>query len=323
MSHETENKQCQICKGYLFEDDDIVICPECGAPHHRDCWQTTGHCGVEADHGTDRQYDKVQAAKKEEETPEGEERTCPHCKRVSKSHEGDFCPYCGQSYNGAGNRHNRQYGDPMGSGPVFMGGMGFNPNSYGGIPKDSKIEDVKVEHIAKFVGSNAHRYVPRFATLNKHSKGSWNWAAFLSPAAWCFSRKLYVQGILYAIIMLASSLCLIPFNQTLKALELEQMTYSQLYQAISDNIGQFSWLTLGMLGFSLVLNLVPRIICGRFADWNYRSFTLENVRKIVAHPEVDDLDHTLMRKGNLNFFGMLIMLYAPSFLADIIEGFIW
>ncbi len=322
MSHETENKQCQICKGYLFEDDDIVICPECGAPHHRDCWQTTGHCGVETDHGTDRQYDKVQAAKKEEETSDGEEKTCPHCKRISKSHDGDFCPYCGQSYDSKGNRNHQQYGDPMGSGPVFMGGMPFNPNTYGGIPKDSKIEDVKVEHVAKFVGSNAHRYVSRFATLNKHSKGSWNWAAFLSPAAWCFSRKLYVQGILYAIIMIAGSLCGVPFYQTLGTMETNGMTAMQVYQMVAENIGQFGWLELGMLGLGVALELVPRIICGRLADWNYRTFTLEKVRKIVADPEVEDVNEALMRSGNLNFLALFISFFAVQNLPTIIASFI-
>ena len=49
MSEQLKDK-CAICGSYLFDDDDIVYCPECGAPHHRDCYNTVGHCGKEDMH---------------------------------------------------------------------------------------------------------------------------------------------------------------------------------------------------------------------------------------------------------------------------------
>lgn len=322
MSHDTENKQCQVCKGYLFEDDDIVICPVCGAPHHRDCWQTLGHCGLEADHGTDRQYNKRMAeeqADSEAESKNTETRVCGHCGRASNSHEGDFCPYCGQPYGSAAPH------TPNGAGPhVFVGGMPFNPNSYGGIPKDSKIEDVKVEHAAKFVGSNAQRYIPRFATLTRHSKGSWNWAAFLSPEAWCFSRKMYLYGVFYLFIALASGLCIYPFQVEYSRLisESAEQVYSS-YNFLVNNVGAFSWTAWIMAAAGVVLNLIPRIICGRMGDWCYRGFTLENVRKITADPNTEDLDLKLTRSGNLNIFAMMLVLLAVNYVPSLIGGLIW
>ena len=38
MSIRTEEEQCVVCHAYLFSDDDVVYCPECGAPHHRECY---------------------------------------------------------------------------------------------------------------------------------------------------------------------------------------------------------------------------------------------------------------------------------------------
>ena len=35
MSKQLDGKTCQACHAYLFEDDDIVVCPECGAPVYR------------------------------------------------------------------------------------------------------------------------------------------------------------------------------------------------------------------------------------------------------------------------------------------------
>ncbi len=321
MNQETENKQCPICKGYLFEDDDVVVCPVCGAPHHRDCWQTVGHCGLETDHGTDRQYDKA-AAKAEEaaEKERSESRECAYCGRLSNSHDGNFCPYCGQAYDN-GRPHSQRGNAPH----VFVGGMPFNENSYGGIPKDSKIEDVKVEHIGKFVGSNAHRYVPRFAALNKHSKGSWNWAAFLSPEAWCFSRKMYFQGAVFLILAIAAGLCAYPLEVELAQFLSEQGTTASYgtYNLLMNNIGEFSLLSIIMAVVSTVLSLVPKIICGRMGDWMYRSFTLDSVRKITSDGEVEDLDATLLSKGNVSLWLAALILFVSSYLPQLIASMLW
>ena len=74
MSLKTEGVTCVRCHAYLFDDDDIVYCPVCGAPHHRDCYNELGHCALEEFHGTDKQYDKIKAA---EETVSAREATCP------------------------------------------------------------------------------------------------------------------------------------------------------------------------------------------------------------------------------------------------------
>ncbi len=322
MSHDTENKQCQICKGYLFEDDDIVICPECGAPHHRDCWQALGRCGVEADHGTERQYDRLEAEKFSETADDKTEpRVCEHCHRESKA-QGSFCPYCGQPYSG--NRHQSHSRNNMG-GNVFMGGMPFSVDIYGGIPKDSKIEDVKVEKLAKFVGNNSQRYIPRFATLNKHNKGSWNWAAFLSPAAWFMSRKMYLYGALFFLISLAAGLCGYPFFLEYETL-LQELgtgaTYSS-YSIISQNLDKFSLLSMIMLFVGSSITVATRILIGRFGDWIYRTTALEKVRKISDNPEVQDVDTALAAAGSVSLLWMMVTFLAEQYLPSVIGSLIW
>ena len=37
-------EKCIVC-GQVFTDaDDVVVCPECGTPYHRACWQKNGAC---------------------------------------------------------------------------------------------------------------------------------------------------------------------------------------------------------------------------------------------------------------------------------------
>ena len=45
MSRFTD-KLCPVCKERFTDTDDVVVCPECGTPHHRACYNASGSCGV-------------------------------------------------------------------------------------------------------------------------------------------------------------------------------------------------------------------------------------------------------------------------------------
>ena len=66
MSTKETKRVCSLCHAYLFEDDDVVCCPVCGAPHHRECYEQLGHCALEKDHVTENQYDLLKAREQEE-----------------------------------------------------------------------------------------------------------------------------------------------------------------------------------------------------------------------------------------------------------------
>lgn len=36
--------KCIICENEFNDNDDIVVCPECGTPYHRECYQKEGKC---------------------------------------------------------------------------------------------------------------------------------------------------------------------------------------------------------------------------------------------------------------------------------------
>ena len=35
---------CPVCGKSFTADDDIVVCPDCGTPHHRECYKTENKC---------------------------------------------------------------------------------------------------------------------------------------------------------------------------------------------------------------------------------------------------------------------------------------
>ena len=46
------NAECPYCGRKFAEGDDIVVCPECGTPHHRECYKEHGSCANEERHGS-------------------------------------------------------------------------------------------------------------------------------------------------------------------------------------------------------------------------------------------------------------------------------
>lgn len=45
-----KDRYCPVCRVTFKDTDDIVVCPECGTPHHRECYMSIGECGVSAYH---------------------------------------------------------------------------------------------------------------------------------------------------------------------------------------------------------------------------------------------------------------------------------
>lgn len=45
-----ENKLCPVCRERFRDGDDITVCPECGTPHHRECYLKLNRCGLEEYH---------------------------------------------------------------------------------------------------------------------------------------------------------------------------------------------------------------------------------------------------------------------------------
>lgn len=319
MSEEKKNK-CQICGGYLFEDDDVVICPVCGAPHHKDCWDSVGHCGVADDHGTDRQYDKLKKAEEERasQNPEGTEegRKCNFCGRVSKTQGAEFCPYCGQPYNGNGVNH-------PGRPPFIMQDGVIKIDPYGGLPKDSKIEGETVKDIATFTGNNSARYIHKFKDLNKGNKKSWNWLAFLFPSAWCFSRKMYVNGLLYLVLSVASGLCTDTFMMALQSFGYDpNMSNAAIAEFITRNISNVPIITIVLSFVGLALFFVPRFICGLFGDWSYRGFALDKIKKIRTNNEVDDKDEALAHAGSVSLLLGIVAIFVENYLPPLLLSFL-
>ena len=69
--------KCPVCKKQFVSGDDIVVCPECGAPHHRECYEQNGKCFFEDKHSEDFSFENYSAVHGEKDSADN---LCPVCK---------------------------------------------------------------------------------------------------------------------------------------------------------------------------------------------------------------------------------------------------
>lgn len=308
MNFEKKQLSCVGCKAYLFEEDDVVYCPVCGAPHHRECYNRIGHCYLEELHGTENEYDAEKVALKNQKATQ------------QKSDSGEkliTCNKCGEKYLP------NPMGCPKCSSKGFQGFNSINGFDFlGGVPADLKLDDdITAIQAMKFVATNTHRYIPKFAILNKNNKLSWNWMAFLFPSGWMLSRKMYKNGIITGILSIIASFLTYPLSLNLYQLGVTNNTsYAQLAAQLVENLPNIGVgvLWLAMLGF--IFNLGIRIISALFGDYIYRGYVISTIKSI--NQTSTDADFDYRKKGGVNLFlfliGTMLIQYIPSIIATFI-----
>lgn len=296
MSLDIKGEKCAICHAYLFEEDDVVYCPKCGAPHHRDCYKTAGKCGLEVYHGTDNQYKRNFEDANHEKAPKNRSTYIK-------------CGMCGEGYDFSNNMC------PSCGAPNFAkgGGRFVMFDFLGGVPSDMDLgQGVTADEAKRFVSTNSHRYLPKFAAFkNLKKRTSWNWLAFLEPCAWFLSRKMYKAGAVVCALQTAFSMLLIPFTNALYYIDTESAkNYVAMAKIISDNLPSIGMPALISALTGGLLNIAFHIICGIFGDFIYRNHVISTVNKIKK--ESEDIDEDLRRKGGLSLIACIIGLYLPS-----------
>lgn len=303
MSLNTNEKKCAVCSAYLFEDDDVVHCPVCGAPHHRDCYKSVGHCGLEALHGTENQYNpknenEESSAEKEETKP----AVCAFCGQ-SLAEDTQFCPYCGS---------------PNGRGVPFDRLSGFVH-----VDDNAEIEDgVTIKEAAPIVFTNLSRYIPRFMKMGKEKKTSWNWAAFFLPYGWSAFRKMYSASWALSLLMIISNLLTLPCSLAITRLpgftDLSRGS-AVLARFILENLDKIDSLALILAAVGTLLNLGVMLFGGIFGDYLYKKHVLRAAKEIKVS---DDKETALRKKGGVNIFAFMLSLAAVSYLPSLIFAFI-
>lgn len=164
---------CPVCGQAFKEDDDVVVCPDCGTPHHRSCWFENGKCFYHEKHGVEEILkNEVPEEKPDSPTEEAEpvfENEPPQPQNEAQEAVKEIIEEI---------RNN--------------------------TTDNVKLDGNAVSSYEAAVGKNQKYYIPRFMLMEKVKKAlSWNSAAFFVPLAWSLYRKMYkLSALIFAIYML-------------------------------------------------------------------------------------------------------------------------
>ncbi len=312
MSSDFKSLSCVRCKSYLFEEDDVVFCPVCGAPHHRECYNALGHCAMEELHGTENEYSK----QKTENTSESKES----CEEDTNSSNGTVkCQMCGEEYSENSGRCSKC------GAPNMSHIRGFAQFDFlGGVPKDYDLgEGVTADEAKQFVVSNTHRYIPKFAALNKKNKVSWNWLAFISPTGWLLSRKMYKSGAVAVILTVMSTFLYYPLLSAINSqgtVESTATTATTIWETL-DLLNGVQPILLFLAILSIALSMGVRIFTALFGDYWYKNNVIS---KIKAIKELDsaDREEAFRKKGGASLLLLMLGIFIPNFVANFIIPFL-
>ena len=224
---------CEACGVVFNEDDDVVVCPVCGAPHHRACWESADQCAHAASHPSgyvwtspakaqtpaDKSTAENRPADSEKERMENGEAiiVCPSC--GSRNYENDaFCLRCGKTLHpeAADPNQSRTYQRMEGENdynasynrPNISDEMLLSFRKYGGLHPQSTLDDIPVCEYSDYVGGGSPgKIIRKISTMERYGKKtSFLVPAFLFGPLWFMFRKMRKEGWVVGMVLILLSL---------------------------------------------------------------------------------------------------------------------
>lgn len=295
--------ECPVCKNRFTEKDDIVVCPECGTPHHRECWFSLSHCANEDKHADGFEFEspRLREIKNKILNNEPLEDSLPEM--AQKQPEGDF---------------SSESEDPVFQAPILggIGQMGLD------IGPDPTVAGIPFEEARAFVGEDASsaRLLFKITMIDKLKSLRFNFVTLLFPYLWFFYRKMYKLG---AIVMALMLLVTVLFTNS-NTLKYQQKLFNLYMQAMHGEITveDYNAALLELqekgTGNSYYYELAPQIInlvIRLFFALTANRFYLEHMKKQVlkTREECSSMDEymaALRRKGGKSVGSAVLSVIA-------------
>lgn len=325
--------KCPVCNRQFKDGDDIVVCPECGTPHHRECYKLTGHCVNQGLHKSG--YSFIDSEKEKLKVEEQKE--------TAKSFEGE---YSGDYYYSPDDDFVAQAKKEV---QEKKQASTDNDNTDGGffsiptIQVDESfykmrgtIDGLSISDIAATVRTNVSRFIQIFKKQSKtKKKAGWNWAAFFFGSFYLLFRKMYKQGVAFFCLAMTSIIAgeafILKFApKYVSAVQNFITQYASNPSGISTADAQKLLTTSDAINAQkivyiiLAVMLLLRIIEAIFADYFYKGTVASIIKKVTQQLDEGasfsqaalffgqdkELDQTQMRRMYLANKGG-VTLFAP------------
>ena len=290
-----EGQICDVCGESFDKESDIVVCPECGTPHHRECWHQLGHCVNEHLHSEGFEWTAPV-----KEIPAGSVE-CHDCHSIMP--EGTmYCENCGHALKPA-QPNTQVYNVPGGRMEVhqFPSPYQMSEEEYKArVDRElaGEVDGIPYRDMAVFIGTNAQYYIYKFKRMRQNPKyRPFNMTACLFPPIWMLFRKLYKTAILAAVLNFVLNI------PTLLLVAVEMGALSSGSPLIFPGIE-----TVARLTSSLVF--VLGIVWGFLAVPMYRKDTVRRLKKLKenAQGNMDTYYRSILQQAGPSKLGMIVVV---------------
>ena len=271
-----QGEKCPVCNKIFTADDAIVVCPECGTPHHRECYAANGKCAHEEYHFIGRTWEK-----KTDEKPRY--KICPVCRFPNGINDAS-CQRCGTDLRGVGAAPEQEHMRNDSSGEQWKDPFAssdneelIDPIKYLGYDPDDMIGEVTVREASDFVGPNTIYYLPKFKRLSEDGvRPSFNLLGFIFPSLYFANRRMWLWAVITVVI---GVLLEFPSDLLLYVKESSSQLPAELISFLSAHSRKLTMLS----DIALALNISARALCCFFSNWLYYRFAMRSIKKIKTH----------------------------------------
>ena len=223
---------CDGCHRPLLPGEDVVVCPDCGTPQHRACYEQNHACVNAEKHETGFlwQADILPAPKAQHR----DDFICPVCGAHNPVGTPE-CMRCGQRFEAQPNSSKpavrprdiralfpeipQEFDDEIGLDDAqydavcdsllqraAIAAPGMTPGQ-----AEEEIAGHPIRQVMTFVASKPLVYINKFRALRTR-RFTWNWAAFFFTPYWFFYRKLYKPGIVFLTLRACLEVLMLPLS---------------------------------------------------------------------------------------------------------------
>lgn len=315
---------CPICQKPFQQGDDIVVCPDCGAPYHRSCFKEAGHCVMTDLHQTGAEWVNPNASRPESERSQPS-IICPVCGLANPGDQ-TVCSRCGTPLPQRSSQNPGQTVVPGVDLPGPFANLEENGSDhtmgdmFGAIHENDLIGDISARDYIYYTQGNYFYFLRVFKIFGQQVKSRvFNWAAFFFNFMYFFYRKMYKKGFLLLGVFLLTNIPSV------------LLSYHMMQQAVVNPalLTTLAFDLSGLEGLTLAANLMFyvrlgfRIYGGLTANRTYYQQASQQIRQIRAEsgslPQ-EDYTALLSQAGGVSmkavlfvFLGLVALLFATSF----------
>lgn len=305
------NQKCSHCEKTFKKDDDVVVCPICGTPQHRECYEENNQC-INHDKHADGYVWNAEDTTSNTSKSASDTIICSNC-GTKNSGDSFFCKHCSNpldtktpntssgfaGYNYQNNKENQD--TPFGAAPFKI-----NEN-------DEIAPNVKLIEAQKYVKTNSLFFSLIFKRIHDHNRSRFNFAAFIFSGGWFLYRKQYLLGtiltVLFAIFTVGYNILYTPVYNMLEAYNIiidNKILYDQLAVLSNEQMTMVS-----LLVFSYFAKFILMIISGIIANRCYYKHVVKKVKLAKENFNSDtELKEHLSKTGGVNMILGYILLMA-------------